>query len=216
MSYETLARRVFLVLHDPFTGKPGVSLDGVKYGLVTAVLADLVTQRRIGVHNGRVTVLDRRGTGSGDVATFLLQGIERQSESYIARSWVESFTDATYEMVARGLVADGIVRRENGGRRVVRRNPDRFPAADLVRAAGPKVRLEHMLRSPHDLDFDGATLAAIIEALHLDRVIDLDRERPAVRVALITAARQVTADIRELVDSVAAAVSAISLDFRRL
>jgi hypothetical protein len=216
MTQETLARRIFLILHDPFTGKPGVSLDGVKYGLVTAGLAGLVTQRRLGVHNGRVTVLERRGRGSDDVAAFLMQGIYGRPDTYIARSWVEAFTDPVYELVARGLVADGIVRHENGGRRLVRRNPDRFPAVDLVRAAGPKVRLEHMLSSPHDLDFDGAMLAAIIQALHLDHVIDLERERPAVRAALAAAAQQVTADIGELVESVAAAVSAISLDFRRL
>jgi hypothetical protein len=216
MTQETLARRMFLILHDPFSGKPGVGIEPLKYGLVSAALADLVIQERLGLTGGRVVVADARGNGADDVAAFLVGSIQHGPDWDISRSWVESFTDIVYELVARGLMADGVVRREHGGRRVVRRNPDRFPAVDLLRAAGPKIRLEHMLRSPQDLDAAGAALAGIVRALQMDRVIDTDSDRTSVRSALTAAAERMPADVKALVNGVAAAVTTVSLDFRRL
>jgi hypothetical protein len=216
MTQGTLARKLFLILHDSFTGKPGVSPEGVKYGLVTAALADLVIQGRLGVEGSQVVVVDRRPYGLDDVGAFVVETVQQRSDSHVARSWIESFTEVVYELVARGLVADGIVRRENGGRRVVKRNPDRFPAVDLLRAAGPRIRLEHMLRSPHDLDPEGVVLAGIIHSLRLDRALAADGDRVAVRNALGGVTQQLPADVRELVENVAMAVAAVSLDFRRL
>jgi len=219
MSQDTLARRLFLILHDPFTGKPGVGIEPIKYGLVATALADLMMERRIGIENGHILLADPREDGSRDdgtdsVSALLLEGI--QSGSPITRSWVDSFTDLVYELVARELTADGVVRRVHGGRRMVRRNPDRFRAVDLLRAAGPRIRLEHMLRSPHDLDLAGAVLAGVIDALHMERVLDVDRDRAAVKRSLASATERLPADLRGLVNDVAAAVATIALDFRRL
>ncbi|OLT15409.1 hypothetical protein BJF78_01370 [Pseudonocardia sp. CNS-139] len=134
----------------------------------------------------------------------------------IARSNVEALTTITYELVARGLVADGVVRRMHGSRRLVRRGADRFPAVDLLRAAGPRIRLEHMLRSPHDLDVPGAVLARIVHTLEMERVFDVDRDRAAVKGAAASAAQILPADLRGLIDEFAAAVSEVTLTFRRL
>jgi hypothetical protein len=217
MTQETLARRMFLILHDPFTGKPGVGIEPMKYGLVTAALAHLVMQQRLGLAEGRrVVVVDPRGNGTDDVSAFIVGSIQGSPAAGITRSWVESLTDIVYELVARALMAEGVVRREHGGRRLVRRNPDRFPAVDLLRAAGPRIRLEHMLRSPHEMDVAGAVLAGIVHVFHMDRVLDVDRDRAVVRSSLSAAADHLPADLRSLVDGVASAVSAISLDFRRL
>lgn len=216
MKQETLARRMFLILHDPFSGKPGVDIEPMKQGVVTAALADLVMKRRLRVADWSVTVLEPSPGGTDDVSELIIGSIKGGYGSDIMRSWVESFTDLVYELVARGLMADRVVRRQHGGRRVMRRNPDRFPALDLLRAAGPRVRLEYMLRSPHDMDLDGVVLAGIIHALHLDSVLDTDRDRAAVRSALATAVEYLPADLRGLIDGVTAAVTPVPLTFRRL
>jgi Golgi phosphoprotein 3 (GPP34) len=215
MTQDGLAGRMFLILHDPFTGKPGVTQELVRYGVVAAALADLMMQGRLHRENGRVTVTGARPGSTDDVSAFLLTTIQAEP-SHVTRSWVESFTGVTYELVARALVAGGVVRREHGGRRLVRRNPDRFPAVDLLRAAGPRVRLEHMLRVPRDLDQAGAALATIISGLGMERVLDIDRERAAVENAAAGAATHLPADVRALIEDVAAAVSEVALTFRRL
>lgn len=213
MVHDALARRMFLILHDPFSGQPGVPPKSVRHGLVTAGLADLVMHRRIVVENGRAIAVDPPRNEGPDVDVFLVGSIQPDG-SDITRSWVEAVGDTVYELVARRLVADRVVRREAGGRR--RRHPDRFPAVDLLRAAGPGVRLEHMLRSPHDMDLVGATLAGIIDCLRMESVLDGDRDRAAVKRSAAAAVRQLPADLRTLLETVGAAVSEVTLTFRRL
>ena len=215
MTQDALIRRMFLILHDPFSGKPAVPPNLVRYGLVTAALADLLMRRRIAVENGRVTVTGQHTNGTDDVDTFILGRILPDGAD-ISRTWVEVFTDAVYEMVARGLVTDGVVRREHGGRWLRRRDPDRFPAVDLLRAAGPRVRFEHMLRSPHDMDLIGATIAGIIHGLGMENALDVDRDRSAVKHTAAAAARQLPADLRGLLEGVTTAVAEVTLTFRRL
>jgi hypothetical protein len=213
MTEDALARKIFLILHDPFCGEPGIPLKLVRYGLVTAGLADLVMQRRVVVGNGRVVVVDPRRNDGPDVDVVLVESIP-PGGCDITRSWAEAVGDSVYEVVARGLVADRVVRREVGGR--WRRTPDRFPAVDLLRAAGPGVRLEHMLRSPHEMDLVGATLAGIIDCLGMESVLDVDRDRAAVKRAAATAVRHLPSDLRTLLEAVGAAVSEVPLTFRRL
>jgi hypothetical protein len=215
MAQDTLVRRMFLILHDPFTGKPGIGHDLLKCGLVAAALADLMLDRRLGMENDRIVVADPRGNGTDEVGAFVVESIQRQPSAHTVRSWVEALTEVLYELVARGLVTEGVVRREQGGRRLVRRSADRFPAVDLLRAARPRVRLEHMLRDPRDLDVAGSALAGIIRALGVERVLDLDRDRAAVKTSVAAAADHLPIDLKSLVDGVESAVSAISLTIRR-
>jgi hypothetical protein len=215
MVQDTLARRMFLILHDPFTGKPEIGHDLLKCGLVAAALADLMLERRLGMENDRIVVADPRGTGVDEIGAFVVESIQRQPSAHTVRSWVEALTDVVYELVARGLVTDGVVRREQGGRRLLRRSADRFPAVDLLQAARPRVRLEHMLRVPREMDVPGAALAGIIRALEVERVLDVDRDRSEVKSAVAAAADQLPIDLKSLVDGVESAVSAISLTVRR-
>lgn len=206
---------MFLILHDPFTGKPAIGHDLLKCGLVAGALADLMIERRLGMENDRIVVADPRGSGADEVGAFVVESIQRQPSAHTVRSWVEALTDVLYELVARGLVADGICRREQGSRGLLRRRADRFPAVDLLRAASPRVRLEHMLRTPRDLDVPGAALAGIIKAIEVERVLDVDRDRAAVKSSVAVAAEQLPIDLKNLVDGIEAAVSAISLTIRR-
>lgn len=215
MTQSALARKMFLIVHDSFSGKALGPPTLIRYAVVTAGLAELVMQRRLAVDDGRVVMVgDWRGDGD-DVHAVLAAAIGPGGRS-ISRSWVEETADAVFAQVVRGLVTDGVVRRElRGG--LLRRNPvSRFPAADLLSAAGPRVQLEHMLRSPHDLDIVGSTFAAIIDGLHLDGVLDGDVDRATVRRAAADAVKILPSNLWDLLAAVTTAVEVVTLTFRRL
>lgn len=238
MAEEALARRMFLILHDPFSGKPSAPPELTKYALIAAALADLLLHRRIAVDNGRIMATGARGnsmayppspappapaappavapprTTTDDVHALLLRNIPPGGAD-ITRCWIDSFTDLVYEMVARGLVADGVVRRVRG-RGFLRRGPDRFPALDLLEAAGPRVRFEHMMRSPHEMDLIAATFASILHGLRIQYEVETDRDRAAIRNTSASAAHQLPADVRDLLETITTAVAEVTLTFHRL
>jgi Golgi phosphoprotein 3 (GPP34) len=215
MAQDMLVSRMFLLLHNPFNGKPEIGHDLLKCGLVAAELADLIIARRLGMENDRIVVAETRGTGDDEIGAFVVDSIQRQPSSHTVRSWVEALADVLYELTARKVTADGIVRRQEGGKRLLRRSPDRFPALDLMRASGPRLRLEHMLRTPRERDVAGAAIAGIVGALEVERILDVDRDRGTVRAAVAGAAESLPVDLRALVAGVEDAVSAISLVVRR-
>jgi hypothetical protein len=100
---------------------------------------------------------------------------------------------------------------------LLRRTPvSRFPAVDLLSAAGPRVQLEHMLRSPHDLDIVGSTFAAILDGLHLDGVLAGDVDRATVRRVAADAVKTLPSNLWDLLAAVTTAVEEVTLTFRRL
>jgi hypothetical protein len=214
MTQEALARRMFLILHDPFSGRPEVEHTRVKGGVVAASLAELIMEGRLGMDDDRVVVLDPRAV-TDEIAGFVIQNIQHQRRALPVKTWVDALGDVLYELVARWLVTDGVVRREPGSRRLVRRGPDHFPAIDLLRSAGPRVRLEHMLRTPRDLDPVGVALAGIIRAIEADRVLDVDRDRGAVKSSLNAAAQQLPDELMSLVDGVQSALFVATYKMRR-
>jgi Golgi phosphoprotein 3 (GPP34) len=215
MTEDALIWKMFLILHDSFSGKTDVPPSLVRCGLVTAGLADLALHQRVAVESGRIVATDPQWFDRDDVEIFLLGSIRPQG-SVITRTWMEGLGDSVYERVVSRLVADRVVRREERGGRLRRSTTDCFPAVDLLRAAGPRACLEHMLHSPHDMDLVGATLAGVIECLRLESVLDFNQDRVAVKQALAIATRGLPPDLRTLLDAVAAAVSQVTLTFRRL
>lgn len=215
MAQDMLVRKMFLLLHNPFNGKPEIGHDLLKCALVAAELADLIIARRLGMENDRIVVAETRGTGDDEIGAFVVESIQRQPSGHTVRSWVEALADVLYELVARSLTADGVVRRQEGGRRLLRRSPDRFPALDLMRASGPRLRLEHMLRTPREREVSGAALAGILGALDVARILDVDRDRAAVKSAVAAASASLPVDLRALVTGVEDAASAVSLVVRR-
>jgi hypothetical protein len=61
----------------------------------------------------------------------------------------------------------------------------------------------------------GAALAAILGALEVERVLDVDRDRAAVKAAVADATDALPIDLANLVAGVRDSVSAISLIVRR-
>ncbi len=108
-----------------------------------------------------------------------------------------------------------MVRREHGGRQLMRRAPDRFPATDLLVAARPQLRLEHMLRTPHDFDLPGGVMAVLIGALGVESVLDPELDRSQIRDLFEELEKHLPDDFLALVEGVRATGSAVSLRVRR-
>lgn len=214
MDRPRLATDLFLVAHDEFSGKPRMSADLLGCGLVGALLAELVMVDRVVVESGRVLVTAARADGRDDLGDYVVEAVRSQDTAHTVRTWVETLRPVLPGLVAGRLVADGVVRREEGGPRW-RRRPDRFPATDLLAASRPRLRLEHMLRTPQEFDLAGALLAVLIGALGVEAVLDPDLDRATVRGLITRLEENLPAALRALLDGVRAAVAAVSLTVRR-
>ena len=214
MDRERLAADFFLIAHDEFSGKLRISPDLLGCGLVGAQLAELIMANRLSVEGGRVLVTEVRGD-CDEVGAYIAESISRQTTTHSVRVWIDTFREVLYELVARRLVDEGVVRREQGGRQLMRRRPDRFPATDLLAAARPRLRLEHMLRTPQEFDLPGAIIAVLVGAVGAETVLDPEIDRNATRELLTRLEENLPEDVRSLVEGVRAAVAAVSLTIRR-
>ncbi len=214
MDRERLAADFFLIAHDEFSGKLRISRDLLSCGLVGAQLAELIMANRLAVQGGRVLVTEVRGDGD-EIGAYVAESISRQTSTHSVRVWVDTFREMLYELVVRRLVEEGVVRREQGGRQLMRKRPDRFPATDLLAAARPRLRLEHMLRTPQEFDLPGAILAVLVGAVGVETVLDPEIDRVAARELMARLEENLPADLRSLVEGVRAAVAAVSLTVRR-
>lgn len=214
---EHFSDNLFLIVHDEFTGKLRVSHDLLECGLVAAQLAELIVAGWLSIPDDRVTVTDLQGSG-GDaedaIAAFVIESVQRQRERHTVRTWIGTFDGVMSELVARRLVDSGVLRRESN-RQLMRRRPDRFPAVDLLGAARPRIRLEHMLRTPKEFDLAGAITAALVGVLGVDSVLDPELDRSAMRDLVGQLRGHLPTDLQSLLEGTAAAVAAISLTVRR-
>ena len=62
MGHSDYAPNLFLVAHDSFTGRMEVSRELVLCGLVSAELAHLIVERRLGVADDRIVVTETPGS----------------------------------------------------------------------------------------------------------------------------------------------------------
>src|SRR6185503_17751613 len=97
-----------------------ISPDLLGCGLVGAQLAELTMANRLAVEGGRVLVTEVRGGGDDEVSAYVAESISRQTSTHSVRVWVDTFREVLYELVARRLVDEGVVRREMGGRQLMR------------------------------------------------------------------------------------------------
>ncbi len=210
MSRYRLAENFFLIVHDPFTGKLGISRELLDCGLVAAELADLVLSGHLDVVEDRVVVTDRTGGVDEELDRFVVDAVGRQTSSHPVRVWAESIGEIVFDLVVKRLLDDGVVRAERH-RGVLRRGPERFPAQDLLRASGPRLRLEHMLRHPAEFDLPGAVTAAIAGAIGVERTFEFEIDREL----FTELADNLPPSLERLIVGVTATVAAISLTIRR-
>jgi hypothetical protein len=210
MSRSPLAENFFLIVHDPFTGKLTISRELLDCGLVASQLADLVLSGHLDVVDDRVVVTDRTGGRDGELDRFMIDAVARQKSAHTVRVWAESIGEIVFDLVVKNLLHDGVIRAEKH-RAVLRRGPERFPALDLLRASGPRLRLEHMLRHPTEFDLPGAVTAGIVGALGIERIFEFEIERDL----FTDVSENLPPSLERLVAGVASTVAAISLTIRR-
>lgn len=217
MADEHLSDDFFLIVHDEFTGKLRVSAELLECGLVVAQFAELIVAGGLGMVEDRVLV---RNAGAGadtevdEISAFVMDSVGRQARPHSVRTWIETLGSPMFELVARRLMDRGILRRETG-RGLLMRRPDRFPAVNLLAAARPHIRLEHMLSTPKEFDLDGAVTAALINVLGLDSVLDPSLDRAATRAVTDRLHGHLPSQLRMLLKGTSAAVAAVSLTVRR-
>ena len=221
MGHSDYAPNLFLVAHDSFTGRMEVSRELVLCGLVAAEFAHLAIERRLGVADDRIIFVETPGSvrppargpedeAGAEIDDYVVSSVKQQQSTHTLRVWAESLGEVVYDLVAENLVAQGVVRRER--RKVIgRRSGDKFPAADLLRASGPRLRLDHMVREPSTFNLAGAVNVAVLGALGIERLLESEPSREF----LDELNRNLPTQLQMLVSGVAAAAAAVSLAVRR-
>lgn len=195
---DKLAARLFLILHDSFNGRCAVSPMALRCAVVGAELAELILNRRVTMVDELVVLGATSAPGRDALSAFVVGAIARQPESYGVPTWLAAIGDAVVELVAARLVEAEILARSKSPLR----RRDRFPATDLLAAAGPRVRLEYMVREPDECDVAGAACAALVAAVGAGRVLQGSSSRRQLRRGLATVAATLPDDLRSLVTSV--------------
>ena len=210
-----LAVDFFLIAHDPFDdGRLRIGNELLGCGLVGAELADLMLAHRLGIDGDDLVVLDPGGQ-LDEVDDYVLEAVGSQETVHPVRTWIEPLQDGLYALVARKLVASGTVRRQQATRRLGRgRQPDRFPANDLLAACRPQQNLEELLRAPRNLTLAGGMLAALIGVLGIDGLLTPDLDRTLLRELLAEIEQNLPTDLRAVCDGVRAVTAEVSLRAR--
>jgi hypothetical protein len=217
MGHIEYAPNLFLVAHDSFTGRMEVSRELVLCGLVASEVAHLIVERRLGIADDRIVVptsgpapVDSADPAGREVDDYVVTSVRQQSSSHTVRVWAESLGEVLYGLIADDLVEQGIVRRERR-RLVTRRGADRFPAVDLLRASGPRLRLDSMVREPSTFTLAGAVNVGLLGALGIERLLETELTKEF----LDELNRNLPGQLQMLMAGAAAAAAAVSLTVRR-
>jgi hypothetical protein len=215
-SRQPLALDFFLIAHDPFDGgRLAISTEILGCGLVGAEIAELVLARRLRVDGDDVVVVTEPRGPVDEIDGYVLEAVDGQESVHSVRAWIEPLQDGLYALIGDRLVASGVLRREHGTRRIGRgRQPDRFPASDLLAACAPQQRLEQLLRSPKDLTLAPGVLAALLGVLGVDRLLTTAIDRTTLREMLVEIEQNLPADLRAVCDGIRAVTAEVSLRSR--
>jgi hypothetical protein len=169
---------LFLIAHDPDTGRPHLDKEAIAVGLARAVLLELGHAGRVRFGSrqtprhgtrqrthGQVTLLDVSATGDAinDAALTLLW---RMGGTVDTHQFIEEFATASlYEQVRDHLVATGILHTTTRRRYWIFRTRTYVPAqASHTVRARMRIRDVARLYKPHPQD---VALAALVTALRL-------------------------------------------------
>ena len=214
MGQESMARGFFLLAHDEFTGRARCDQGRLRCGVVGAQLADLMIAGRLGMGGGRVLMLDADPVPDGDgrAPAYVVECLKAAPRALTVRTWATNLGEQVTEMIAIGLVDDGVVRRETG--RGFGRRPDRFRGLDLLRAGAPRSQVAHAFTSPKDLDLTTAFLITLIWSLQVERIVDLPLDRASADDLVARIRAHMPSVLRELLEGIDDAATASSLTIR--
>lgn len=215
MVRRQLAVDFFLIAHDPFgDGKLRIRTELLGCGLVGAELADLMLARRLGVDGEDLVVLEPGGQ-LDEIDDYVLEAVASQTDVHPVRAWIEPLQDGLYALIGRKVVTAGVVRRQRGARRLGRgRQPDQFPANNLLAASRPQQDLEELLRTPENFDLASGMLAALIGVLGSDTLLDPRLDRTMLRELLSEIEHHLPGDLRMVCEGVRSLTAEVSLRVR--
>jgi hypothetical protein len=208
-----LGDELFLIGHDEYSGKPAVSVEVLETGLAGALIGELMFARRVVLANNVLAVIDPRSWRE-PVSDWALGEMIRKGDRYPVRAWVEYLRGQLRDAIGRRLEARGVVRREEVRAALTRRVTLRFPGANPILAARPRVRLGYMLGQSTPLDHMTALLAALVRAIGMDRTF-VELYGQSARDQLTAAILTLPPSLSKVVSGVDAAVAAIALTVRR-
>ncbi|NUT49379.1 MAG: GPP34 family phosphoprotein [Saccharothrix sp.] len=203
----TLADELALLVHDD-DGSRKLGQPAIGYGLAGALLVELALAGRIDVVDKKVTVPDAAPVGHAvlDEALARIAGDKPRKPAH----WVDKLSRKLAERVLDGLVAGGVLRREED--RVLLVFPrTRFPTPD---GAEPPAETDARARMTAAITGDGpvdprtAALCALVKAVGQDRKVFAGLPRGAVRQRLkvISEGDWAAAAVRRAIEEVQAAV----------
>jgi hypothetical protein len=203
-----LADDLFLIAHDDYTGKPHPASNTFSAALAGAVLAELAFDGRIAIDHSQVYVADKRSRQE-PLTDRALGEIVHRGDGHPVRTWLDFLSTRVRDRVGERLVNAGLVYRTTS-RGLSLRSSVRWPGVDPNIVAVPRVRLAAVLeRGEEPLDMRTATLAALVAAAGMLRVLNLENKAA---VGKITAARRMLPSaLAELLAAVDAVISTPAL-----
>jgi Golgi phosphoprotein 3 GPP34 len=205
-----LADEFFLTAHDE-DGKALLSDRVLGLGLAAVVLGELIFSHRVSIHDGLVSVVDRRPF-SEPLGAWVLSQLLRESGHSHVRDWLSYLAKTAEETVGRRLVQDGHVRRLER-QRLLRGRVVRYPPVNGNLATWPRARLYHDLTSWADLPDHDVVLAGLILATGLDQQVWWNLDQNA-RQHLMRLTKRLPPALRELLATTDAAVGEAVLSRR--
>lgn len=205
----TLADELVLLAYDD-EGSAKLGQPSLGYGLAGALLVELALAGRVDVVDKKVTVLDPTPVGVPVVDEALARIAADKPRK--AKAWVDKLSKGLAEKVLDGLVAAGVLRREEG--RVLWVFPrTRYPSPGGVEPSAEtdaRRRLVEAVRGDGPVEPRTAALCTLVKAVQYDRKVfaDLPRDRVKARLKEISEGDWVAEAVRKAVEEVQAAVVA--------
>ncbi|MBB5806910.1 hypothetical protein F4560_006678 [Saccharothrix ecbatanensis] len=204
----TLADELVLLAYDD-NGSRKLGQPALGYGLAGALLVELALAERVDVVDKKVTVLDPTPVGR----PLLDQALARIADDKPRKPghWISKLSKKLTDEVLDGLVAGGVLRREED--RVLLVFPrTRFPAPDGVQPAAEtdaRARMTSAITSDGPVDPRTAALCALVKAVDYDRKVFADLPRAVVRKRLkvISEGDWAATAVRKAIEEVQSAIT---------
>jgi Golgi phosphoprotein 3 (GPP34) len=189
-----IADELFLVGHDPHTGRRQVSRDSLATALAGAALGDLILAGCLFVDADSQVRTLARPAPDDPVTGYILGELAGRDGAEPLREWVWHLRRDIYPLVGQRLAAAGLVTSRRARRVLSMRAVVAYPAGNLVLAGRPAVRLGgYVLRQSASPDVPTRLLAALVRAIDLESRLPIDLP---------------TAEIRRRLESVSAVLPA--------
>jgi Golgi phosphoprotein 3 (GPP34) len=205
-----VADELFLVGHDPHTGRRQVSRDSLATALAGAALGDLILAGSVFVGaDSHLHAVGRR-TQDDPVTGYILGELAGRNGTDPLREWVWHLRRDICPLVGQRLAAAGLVTSRRVRRPLTMRPVVDYPAANVVQAGRPAVRLGgHVLRQSSPPDVPTRLLAALVRAVDAEGRLAIDLPTAEIRRRLEYVAAALPAPLDAAVTAVASVKDAL-------